>query len=103
LLGEYREALKLNTIINPCHEALSEAADYVYDGDRIEPGSVGSEEGGGSSLHGDHVIADALLVEGRKDLPKDEPVEPHAVPARTPAWRKQQRKKQREDQHAWSG
>ncbi len=102
LLGEYREALKLNTIINPCNEALIEAADYVYDGDKIEPGTVGAEAGGGKALHGDHVIADALLVIGRKDLPKVEKEEPRAIPSGTPAARRKERKRNMEDTYAWS-
>lgn len=103
LLGEYREALKLNTIINPCTEALAEASDYVYDSTgKIEPGSVGVEEGGGSKLHGDHVIADALCQAGRRDLPKQEKEEPHAIPSGTPAARRDQRRRERDDRMAWS-
>lgn len=72
LLAAYRDALKTMQIINPCEEALSEAADYVYDDKgKLEPGTLGTEEDGGSALHGDHVIADALVVIGRKDLPKE--------------------------------
>ena len=93
LLGEYREALKLGTIINPCEAALNEALDYVYDDSgRLEPGTFGAEEGGGKALHGDHVIADALLVEGKKSLPRTEPDPPARPPAgsfadRRKAWK----------------
>jgi hypothetical protein len=102
LLGEYRDALKTNAIINPCKEALDEALDYVYDSNgKIEPGSVGVEEGGGNALHGDHVIADGLVVRGRADLPKSLPKEPHAIPKGTFAWRKKQYKTQRRQTDPW--
>jgi hypothetical protein len=55
--GRVPRRLKLNKIINPCKESLDEALEYVYDEKgKIEPGQMGAEEGGGSALHGDHVI-----------------------------------------------
>lgn len=103
LLGEYRDALKLAKIINPCREGLDEALEYTYDEKgQIEPGHMGSEEGGGSALHGDHVIADALLVTGRKDLPLVERDAPMNAPRGTFAWRRDQHKRKQSDQHAWS-
>lgn len=100
LLGEYRDAIKQAAIINPCKEALDEALEYVYDSNgKIEPGSAGVEEGGGSALHGDHVIADALCQRGRADLPKTLPKEPHKIPKGSFAYRKKAWKdaKRRED------
>lgn len=102
LLGEYRDALKTNSIINPCKEALDEALDYVYDSNgRIEPASLGVEEGGGSALHGDHVIADALLLFGRKGLPSKEAKVEHVAPKGSFAFRKKQFKLNRERDDAW--
>jgi len=104
LLGEYREALKLNTIINPCRESLDEALEYTYDDKgRLEPGSLGEEEGGGKALHGDHVIADALVHFGRRDLPKVDHPAPARVPQGTPAARKQSRKAATDDSSVWNG
>lgn len=102
LLRDYREALKANEIINPCNEALSEAQDYVYDDNgKIEPGSLGVEEGGGKALHGDHVIADALLVAGRRDLPTKESEEKHTAPRFSYAARRE-RRQTRDTETAWS-
>jgi hypothetical protein len=102
LLRDYREALKLNTIINPSQEALAEALDYVYnDKGKIDPGISGSEDGGGTALHGDHVIADALLLIGRAALPATEKFS-HVIPKGTPAWRRKRRHRARqEDANAW--
>lgn len=103
LLGSYREALKTNSVINPCREALDEALDYVYDDTgRIEPGSSGSEEGGGQALHGDHVIADALCVLGREALPKAELKTEMKLQPGTFAYRKKLSERQHRDQEAWT-
>lgn len=75
LVGQYREALKTGKTINPCHEALDEALDYVYDDTgKIVPGTAGTDEGGAGATHGDHVIADALASAASDELPpeKDE-------------------------------
>lgn len=103
LLGMYREALKLGTVINPCKEALDEALDYVYDDNgRIEPGTVGSEEGGGGALHGDHVIADALVLLGRADMPKVERDKPTRAPAGSFGSRRAEHTRRTNDRLAWS-
>lgn len=103
LLGEYRDALKTAALINPCKEALDEALDYVYDSTgRIEPGSVGSEEGGGQALHGDHVIADALVVLGRKDLPKNARIAPVVAPVGSFADRRKQHDRAKSEKEVWS-
>lgn len=103
LLGEYREALKNDEIINHCKESLDEALEYSYnDKGQIEPG-VKSEEGGGTALHGDHVIADALLVLGRKELPKAFKDEPTHTPKGSFADRKRIAAKRRQtEREAWS-
>jgi hypothetical protein len=75
LLGEYRQALKIPnattapSLINPCEEAIEQAKKYTFNEEgRIEsPTEASSELGGGRGLHGDHVIADALAVLGRKE------------------------------------
>jgi hypothetical protein len=104
LLGQYRDALKLNTIINPCEEALAEAQDYIYDdAGRLEPGHMTEEAGGGSQLHGDHVIADSLLVLGRQELPKTEPEESEArAPYGTYAHRRKLAKAKDRERDAWT-
>lgn len=104
LLGEYRDALKTNAIINPCKEGLDEALDYTYDDKgKIEPGSRGVEEGGGSALHGDHVIADALVVRGRQSLPKGEkPVEVKA-PHGTFGHRREMHRQRTKRGQEWAG
>ena len=71
LLGLYRDALRRDDIINPCVESLDEAADYIYDpssGTPI-PSVLREETAGGRSLHGDHVIADALCWLGKQEMP----------------------------------
>jgi hypothetical protein len=104
LLGQYRDALATERFINPCREALLEASDYVYDDKgKIEPGlKLSDEEGGGTALHGDHVIADALAEEGRKNLPKEVVAPLVAAPAGTFGWRREQRKRNRPEKMAWS-
>lgn len=104
LLRDYREAIKTGDIINPCIEALTEALDYVYDEKgRIDPGlSVSDEGGGGKALHGDHVIADALLVVARRDLPKTEPETPTAPPRNTYAWRREQARRREREKDVWA-
>lgn len=103
LLGDYRDALKTGKIINPCKEALDEALDYVYDSNgKVEPGSVGFEEGGGQALHGDHVIADALCVLGRADLPSIERDIPSKPPQHTFAARRDSHRRRMSEREAWS-
>ncbi len=104
MLGEYREALKMATVINPCKEGLDEALDYTYDeAGKVQAGlKVDSESDGGSALHGDHVIADGLVVLGRKDLPKnDRPVDAVA-PQGSFAARRMQARKLAKDREAWT-
>jgi|SRR4051812_3248082 len=103
LLRDYREALSLNQIINPCREALAEALDYVYDDKgKIDPGISGGEDGGGTALHGDHVIADALLVIGRVGMPTKE-TDKHESPKGSYAWRRNRRLQgDKEERDAWS-
>lgn len=102
MLGQYREALKLGTIINPCREALDEALDYVYDDKgKIEPGTAGAESDGGTALHGDHVIADGLLVLGRANMPKNEPAVPAHAPRGSFGDRRRQHIRKVDDRNAW--
>lgn len=105
LLGEYREALKNDEIINPCKESLDEALDYQYDDKgKIEAGlRPDDEEGGGSALHGDHVIADALCLLGRRDLPKDIQTAPIRTPHGSYAARREAAKRARKGREVWAG
>jgi hypothetical protein len=105
LLGEYREALKTEEVVNPCREALDEALEYVYDDKgKIEPGlKAGDDEGSGSALHGDHVIADALVVLGRRDLPKEIPQPEPRGPEGTFAARREAFKRRSRSGKEWSG
>ena len=103
LLGMYREALARDRIINPCKESLDEALDYVYDeSGLLIPGKLKEESGGGRALHGDHVIADALVELARAELPKTK-----SLKARPPtgsfADRRRIARKQLEAANEWSG
>lgn len=70
LLGLYRESLSTSKAIQPCKESLDEALDYIYDeGGTLVPGQLREETDGGRSLHGDHVIADALCILGAEEAP----------------------------------
>lgn len=103
LLGQYREALKINTIINPCREALNECLDYVYDeSGRLEPGITGEEAQGGSALHGDHVISDALLILGRSKLPKSEKDQPVIAPEGSFAFRRKLYEQRERERDVWT-
>jgi hypothetical protein len=103
VLGQYGDAMKAGQIINPCREALDEMIEYIYDEHgRVEPGKLGEEEGGGSALHGDHVIADALCQLGRKDLPKTEIDVPSVAPAGSFAARRVAQKRLVNEREAWS-
>jgi hypothetical protein len=105
LLGQYRDALKTNLIINPSDTSLDECLNYIYDETgRIDPGLT-SEDGGGNATHGDRVIADALLVLGRHGLPKMEPEGEVRAPHGTFAERKLKsdvKRKSREEAAAWN-
>lgn len=104
LVGEYRDALASGKIINPCHEALDEALDYVFDTrSRLIPGSVGEDESSGATAtHGDHVIADALTVLGSADLPKMVKTDEEArEPYGSFAYRRRQYWKSRREREAW--
>jgi hypothetical protein len=71
LLARYREALGKDHIINPCEESLNEVLDYVYDENGLlMPGKFKQDTNGARALHGDRVIADALTILGRDELPK---------------------------------
>lgn len=70
LLGNYRDALSRDAVIQPCKESLDECLDYIYDENgRLIPSKLRDEKYGGHALHGDHVIADALSVLASEDLP----------------------------------
>jgi hypothetical protein len=102
LLGQYREALKTFTLVNPCKESLEECLDYVYDeGGTLIPGKLREETGGGRELHGDHVIADALANFARQELPKF-----RALVARAPtgsfAARRETHRKMQDAKDPWS-
>lgn len=101
LLAAYRDALSCNRIINPCEEALEEAKDYIYDDHgRLVPAKLREEPTGGHSLHGDHVIADALVVLGTEEIGKHK-----ATVQRPPkgsfAYRRELREKRRKDADPW--
>lgn len=94
LLGQYREAIKTDRLINPCNEALDECLDYIYDENgQLLPGKLKEEKHGGRALHGDHVIADALVVLGMESLGRI-----GAAAAKPPGgswqWRKDSQKRQ---------
>ncbi|MCC7147128.1 MAG: hypothetical protein IT443_11840 [Phycisphaeraceae bacterium] len=71
LFGMYRDALAADRCINHCAESLDEASDYIYDDSGLlVPARTREETGGGRELHGDHCVADALLVLGQEEMPR---------------------------------
>jgi hypothetical protein len=71
LLARYREALATDKVIQPCEESLNECKDYIYnDQGQLVPGRIREEPQGGRALHGDRVIADALCLLARDELPR---------------------------------
>ncbi len=102
LLGMYRDALSRDDIINPCEEALEEAADYIYDEGTgvVMPARLREETSGGRALHGDHVIADALAWEAKTSLPRHLDIPARAGPG-TYAYRKEALKRKKDNDPAW--
>ena len=93
LLGNYRDWLSRDAIINPCQESLDEAGDYIYDDSgSLIPALLREETAGGRHLHGDHVIADALTIIGAEELPMNRQ-RPTKVPRGSYQWRRQQHQK----------
>jgi hypothetical protein len=67
LLSNYNAAMsacfsrsKKRKFINPDIEALDEAEDYIFSGDKLIPSASIDAPGGAKAAHGDIVIADAL-------------------------------------------
>lgn len=101
LLGVYREHLAKDKIINPCREGLDEALDYIYDDSGLLiPGKLKEEQHGGILLHGDHVIADALAVLGRDQLPKHRE-QTSAAPTGSFEHRRKTRLKAKREENPW--
>lgn len=101
LLGVYRENLAKDKLINPCREGLDECLDYIYnESGLLIPGRLREEQHGGLMLHGDHVIADALAVLGRDQLPKQREQQAPA-PYGSFEHRRRERVKQRKDADPW--
>ncbi len=102
LLGVYRDALATNSVVNPCHESLDEAADYIYEDQtgRLIPSRLREEAGGGRELHGDHVIADALAVLAMEEQGKQRLAERRA-PRNSFRYRQRQAKLQSSSKDAW--
>ncbi|MFP3325205.1 hypothetical protein R0K05_19285, partial [Planococcus sp. SIMBA_160] len=69
-----------NKVVNPCHQSLDEAGDYVYEEGtgRLIPARLREESDGGRELHGDHVIADALACLAMEEAPKQREMERRA-------------------------
>ncbi len=100
-IGMYRDALARDEIINPCAEALEEAADYIYDDTgKLIPAVLREEPEGGRKLHGDHVIADTLCWVGKQELPKAKD-NPSRAPKGSYAWRRNRHKKKIADADPW--
>jgi hypothetical protein len=93
LLGAYRDAIASDSVIQHCHESLDEAQDYIYtENGALVPSRLRMEPGGGRELHGDHVIADALCVLAREELPRSRPAA-HRAPPGTYAYRRDKRRR----------
>ncbi len=102
LLGQYRDALSRDRIINHCAEALQEVGDYIYDEHGLLiPSRLREDPQGGRRLHGDHVIADALCVLARDEVPAANAPEVRP-PSGTYAFRRQQARKRGSSELAWA-
>lgn len=101
LIARYRESLAKDHTINPCKESIDEALDYIYDATgAVLPGRLREETGGGRALHGDHVIADALTVLGRDELPSRKGTI-RTAPAMSFAGRRDSQRKRLKDSDLW--
>lgn len=99
LLGDYRRALELGTLINRSEASLRDCLEYVY----LPNGAVEHAQAaanidptGARSNHGDRTIADALAWKAIKDRPHVERKSPRRCPVGSFGWRREQwLKKQR--------
>lgn len=105
LLGEYRRALELETLINPSELSLRDALEYVY----LPTGTIEHSKSqnsydptGARSNHGDRVIADALAWKIARDRPKERPCVTPKVPTGCFFWRRNQAAHTKRRQTAWT-
>jgi hypothetical protein len=102
LLARYREALGKDHIINPCEESLNEVLDYVYDENGLlMPGKFKQDTNGARALHGDRVIADALTILGRDELPKTRNLESRPPAGSFAARKKDNDQKKARERDEW--
>jgi hypothetical protein len=102
LLGRLREEIKTGGIVVPNEKVLDELLDYVYtETGKLEPGKLKSEKGGGKALHGDRVIATALLLIARDEAPKAQQGDARAA-VHSFAWRRQNAKRRQTERDAWN-
>ncbi len=103
LLGRLREELKQEKIIIPNQKCLDELLDYVYDdAGKVLPGRLAQETGGGAALHGDRVIATALVILARDHAPRHREEPGAAAPAHSFAWRRKKFLDRLENRNEWS-
>jgi hypothetical protein len=102
LLARYREAIFKDQIINPCKESLDEILDYIYDENGVlMPGKFKEDTNGARALHGDRVIADALTVLGRDELPKAKALDSRPPAGSFAARKREHDKKLKRDGDIW--
>ncbi len=105
LLGEYRRALELETLINRSEASLRDALEYIF----TTNGSVEHAKAqdtfdptGARSNHGDRVIADALAWKLAKTRPAVQREEKPREPVGCFAWRRKRAAESRVRQTAWT-
>jgi hypothetical protein len=102
LLARYREALFKDQIINPCEQSLDEVLDYIYDENGLlMPGKFKQDTNGARALHGDRVIADALTVLGRDELPDAKKLESRPPAGSFAARKRDHEKKLKREGDLW--
>ncbi len=104
LLGLYRDAIATSAVMQHCEESLDEALDYIYDDTTgvLIPSQLREESSGGRELHGDHVIADALCVLGREELPRHRNSVRRAPKGSFELRRRAYRERRKKESDAWS-
>jgi hypothetical protein len=103
LLARYREALATDQIVNPCAESLEECKDYIYnDQGQLLPGRIREESMGGRALHGDRVIADALCLLARDELPRLLESKSSTTVPGSFAWRRKRMKERTNEESRWN-
>jgi hypothetical protein len=107
LLGDYRRAIDLQTVVNHSEDALRDALEYVYmPNNSVEHSRANNsiDPSGARANHGDRTIADALAWKGVRDrpVPKSRATSTQKAPANTFLSRRQKYLANQRPKNAWS-